>query len=388
MTPRRRTWLACQVLAQSLTACLALAEQPEQERAAVRQRLAVERAALVALREHRLGVLEVLEFIEHLGRSSAARARRIDSDLTALQWRIDLVQEQHAIAHQLVEERLTRLGPRLIAMYRLLRHHPLRSLLSAENFAAMIWRWRAMTALVEGDLQQLREAKRIADLESVLLSQLSGLNQQLDRWRESAMAEHRQAQVRRAELTEIVASLQADSLESKRAIRELEQADQALSKLIRQMQISQGSGFAALKGRLPLPTEGTVEVGFGKVVNPKFNTVTVQKGWDIRAPFGAPVKAIAGGRVVYAGWLRGYGNVLIVDHGGGFHSLVAHLDSLSRGVGEAVRAGDLVGTVGDSASLKEAYLYFEIRLDGEAVDPAAWMSAAGSARARAVPRHR
>lgn len=374
-----------QVMVQVLAAASTLAEQPEQERAAVRQRLAVERAALVALREQKLGVLEVLEFIEHLWRSSAARARRLDSELTALQSRIDLAQEQHALARELVEDRLTRLGPRLLVMYRLMRHHPLRSLLSAADFSAMIWRWRAMSGLVDGDLRLLREAKRIADLERLLLSQLSGLNEQLADWRESARAEHRQAEIRRGELTEIVASLQADSLESKRAIRELEQADQSLSKLIRQLEISRSSGFAALKGKLPMPTEGTVEVGFGKVVNPKFNTVTAQKGWDVRAPLGAQVKAIAGGQVAYAGWLRGYGNVLIVDHGGGFHTLVAHLDSISRGVGEGVRTGDVLGTVGETGSLKGAYLYFEIRLDGEAVDPAAWVGASGSARARVLP---
>jgi len=372
-----------QVIVQAWVATPTFAEQPDQERAAVRQRLAVERAALVALREQKLGVLEVLEFIEQLWRSSAARARRLDSELRALQSRIDLVQEQHALARELVEDRLTRLGPRLLVMYRLMRHHPLRSLLSAADFSAMIWRWRAMGVLAEADLRLLREAKRIADLEQLLLSQLSGLNEQLAEWRESARAEHRQAEIRRGELTEIVASLRADSLESKRAIRELEQADQSLSKLIRQMQISQSSGFAALKGRLPMPTEGTVEVGFGKVVNPKFNTVTVQKGWDVRAPWGTQVKAIAAGQVAYAGWLRGYGNVLIVDHGGGFHTLVAHLDSISRGVGEVVRSGDVVGTVGETGSLKGAYLYFEIRLDGEAVDPAAWVGASGSAKARA-----
>jgi len=372
-----------QVIVQAWVATPTFAEQPDQERAAVRQRLAVERAALVALREQKLGVLEVLEFIEQLWRSSAARARRLDSELRALQSRIDLVQEQHALARELVEDRLTRLGPRLLVMYRLMRHHPLRSLLSAADFSAMIWRWRAMGVLAGDDLRLLREAKRIADLEQLLLSQLSGLNEQLAEWRESARAEHRQAEIRRGELTEIVASLRADSLESKRAIRELEQADQSLSKLIRQMQISQSSGFAALKGRLPMPTEGTVEVGFGKVVNPKFNTVTVQKGWDVRAPWGTQVKAIAAGQVAYAGWLRGYGNVLIVDHGGGFHTLVAHLDSISRGVGEVVRSGDVVGTVGETGSLKGAYLYFEIRLDGEAVDPAAWVGASGSAKARA-----
>jgi len=134
--------------------------------------------------------------------------------------------------------------------------------------------------------------------------------------------------------------------------------------------------------------EGTLEVGFGKVVNPKFNTVTVQKGWDIRAEEGSGVRAIAQGQVVYAGWLRGYGNVLIIDHGGGFHSLVAHLASLSRAVGEAVKAEEVVGTVGDSGSLKGAYLYFEIRQDGEAIDPAVWIRSGAALGHRRVAANR
>jgi septal ring factor EnvC (AmiA/AmiB activator) len=94
------------------------------------------------------------------------------------------------------------------------------------------------------------------------------------------------------------------------------------------------------------------------------------------------VRAIATGQVVHAGWLRGYGNVLIIDHGGGFHSLVAHLASFARATGESVEGGEAVGTVGDTGSLKGAYLYFEIRQDGEAVDPAAWVGD-GAALARA-----
>jgi len=389
MSSSLRSLVAMQLLAQCLAAsAIVRADEPEQERAAVRERLAVERAAWAAVRAQKLGVLEVLEFIEQMGRSSAARARRLDAELGALRSRIDLAQEQQLLARAQVDERLDRLGPRLFVMYRLMQHHPLRSLLSAADFSSMIWRWRAMTTLVEGDLQLLREAKRVADLERLLLSQLSGLNELLDRWREAARAQQQEAELRRGELTEIVASLQADSVQSRRAIRELEQADQSLSKMIRQMHLSQASGFAALKGRLPMPADGTVEAGFGKVVNPKFNTVTVQKGWDIRVPFGAEVRAIAAGQVVYAGWLRGYGNVLIVDHGGGFHTLLAHLDSLSRGVGEPVQAGDAVGTVGDTGSLKGAYLYFQIRLDGEAVDPADWLGSPERVSVRVPSRTR
>jgi len=109
-------------------------------------------------------------------------------------------------------------------------------------------------------------------------------------------------------------------------------------------------------------------------VNPRFNTVTVQNGLDISAAAGAPVRAVAAGRVVHAGWFKGYGNLVIVDHGDGYHTLVAHLASMTTAAGEDVEAGSLLGTVGDTGSMKGAYLYFEVREKGRPLDPAAWLA--------------
>ena len=133
------------------------------------------------------------------------------------------------------------------------------------------------------------------------------------------------------------------------------------------------SGFRARKGQLSFPTKGLVEVGFGKVVNPRFNTVTVQKGIDIRAGEGTEVHTIGAGTVVYAGWLKGYGNLVIVDHGSNYHSLYAHLANSQVEVGNAVEEGEALGQVGDTGSLKGSYLYFEIRKAGQAVDPLPWL---------------
>jgi len=99
----------------------------------------------------------------------------------------------------------------------------------------------------------------------------------------------------------------------------------------------------------------------------------VQNGVDVEAPAGAPVRAIAPGRVVHAGWFKGYGNLVIVDHGEGYHTLVAHLASMQTAMGEEVDAGTVLGTVGDSGSLKGPYLYFEIREKGRPVDPRPWL---------------
>jgi murein hydrolase activator len=83
---------------------------------------------------------------------------------------------------------------------------------------------------------------------------------------------------------------------------------------------------------------------------------------------------VADGKVVFSGWLRGYGNLIIVDHGDGYHTVVAHLGELERKVGEEVHGGDALGPLGDTGSLKGPYVYFELRHRGVAVDPQVWLT--------------
>lgn len=131
--------------------------------------------------------------------------------------------------------------------------------------------------------------------------------------------------------------------------------------------------FARNRGHLPWPAAGALRVAFGQRVELVFGTVTSHNGWDIGAHAGSRVQAVASGQVVYAGWLRGYGQMVIVDHGDGYHSVAAHLASIDVQVGDAVTAGQWIGTVGDTGSLRGTVLYFEIRHKGVPVDPRAWL---------------
>ena len=129
------------------------------------------------------------------------------------------------------------------------------------------------------------------------------------------------------------------------------------------------------RGKLLFPVEhGRVEVRFGRTVDPRFGTVTLQRGLDIRAPEGSEVRAVYDGAVVHAGWFSGYGNLVILDHGDGLFSLFAHLATLAHAVGDVVERGDSLGTVGDTGSLKGPYLYFELRDGQKPLDPERWLS--------------
>jgi septal ring factor EnvC (AmiA/AmiB activator) len=133
-----------------------------------------------------------------------------------------------------------------------------------------------------------------------------------------------------------------------------------------------GSGvFATLKGKLHLPVRGDVIGRFGK---PRAEGGATWKGLFIRAAEGTEVKAIAAGQVVFADWLRGFGNLMVLDHGDGFLSVYGNNQSLLRETGRSVQTGETVATVGNSGGNPESGLYFELRHQGQAFDPLRWVS--------------
>ncbi len=132
-----------------------------------------------------------------------------------------------------------------------------------------------------------------------------------------------------------------------------------------------GRPFTQLKGQLNLPVRGELRNRFG---SPREDSGLSWKGLFITAPAGQEVKAIAAGRVVFADWLRGFGNLLIIDHGGGYMSLYGNNESLYKQVGAATRGGETVAAVGNSGGNTDSGLYFEIRHQGKAFDPLGWVS--------------
>jgi murein hydrolase activator len=131
-----------------------------------------------------------------------------------------------------------------------------------------------------------------------------------------------------------------------------------------------GNPFSALKGRLSLPVRGELANRFGSL---RADGGITWKGLFIRSINGEEVKAIAGGRVVFADWLRGFGNLMIVDHGGSYMSLYGNNETNHKQAGDTVRGGDTIATVGNSGGNPDSGLYFELRHQGKPFDPLNWV---------------
>lgn len=127
--------------------------------------------------------------------------------------------------------------------------------------------------------------------------------------------------------------------------------------------------FAAMKGRMGAPVNGSVAARFGG----RRGDGPTWKGTFIKAPEGAEVRAVAAGRVVHADWMRGFGNLIIIDHGGEYLSIYGNNQTLLKRAGDAVRAGETIASAGNTGGNEESGLYFELRHRGKAFDPAGWV---------------
>jgi septal ring factor EnvC (AmiA/AmiB activator) len=131
--------------------------------------------------------------------------------------------------------------------------------------------------------------------------------------------------------------------------------------------------FGSLRGRLPWPLRGEIISSFGRKKSTRFDTYTLNNGIKIRPQDSDEVRSVHGGEVIYSDYFKGYGNLLIIQHPGNYHSLYGHCDTFLKKSGDRVTAGDVVAQAGSSGSLSGKCLYFEIRQNLISQDPLLWL---------------
>ena len=351
----------------------------------VQQRLTEERAQAEKLAGREASLLGRLAELERQIELEGRALRAAQARLRAANARLSVVEERARVAQAQVDEATDKLGPRLTARYRLGREGYLRFLLGARSIADVLRRRRLFNALLEADLDALAVLRFTADGAKAARDELAAARneQQLSVQDESDKRTALQSKSDQQKV--LLASVQREKAVHEQAVRELEEAERELSSKLAEIEkqspamvapeITLRASIRKARGKLPFPVaKGRVEVHFGRTTDPRFGTVTLQKGVDVRAPLGTPVHAVWDGKVAHAGWFKGFGNLLIIDHGDRVFSLMAHLDQLEKAVGDVVHQGDEVGTVGDTGSLKGAYLYFELRDGQKPLDPERWLS--------------
>ncbi|HWU37104.1 MAG TPA: peptidoglycan DD-metalloendopeptidase family protein, partial [Candidatus Acidoferrum sp.] len=306
------------------------------------------------------------------------------------------------------ERRLTQsrslLKRRLRAIYKQGRFGYVRTLLGAEDFSAAARRLKYLSAVAEQD-------QRVMQTYRTTLSDLSRKRTELERYQAEVADAKDKVSTTRGQIAEeqrkrrvLLASVQEEKAGHLTKIKELEISAKDLQGLIARLQSEEerqrrssrssarpespraevpgdreealdlrGASFERLKGKLIWPAAGPLSSSFGRQEHPRFHTVTFNHGIEIAAAEGKDIVAVAEGSAIYADWFKGYGRLIILDHGGGYFTLYAHASELLVRSGESVSRGQVIGKVGETGSLEGPQLYFEVRYKGKPQDPLAWL---------------
>jgi murein DD-endopeptidase MepM/ murein hydrolase activator NlpD len=131
--------------------------------------------------------------------------------------------------------------------------------------------------------------------------------------------------------------------------------------------------FISLKGLLNMPVKGRIVSSFGPYNDAKFKVTNFRSGIDIKAERGEPVYAVCVGSVLFSSWFKGYGNMIILDHGDNYYTVYANVEETFKKKGDRVETGEVIATVGDTGSMIGPKLYFEVRHHGKPIDPKQWI---------------
>ena len=190
------------------------------------------------------------------------------------------------------------------------------------------------------------------------------------------LAEEEALSAKRKNKELMLASVKQEKSSLTQMLKEMEEASNRLLEIIRQSEkgdLYTGRGFAALKGSLPWPVEGKVIIPYGSQKDPQFNTPVFRSGTFIESSSGTLAKAVHEGKVVFAEWFKGYGQLVIINHGEGYHSLYGSLAEIFAGVGDIIKEKQVIGKVGNSGLVNVPGLYFELRYKGKPLNPLQWL---------------
>ena len=327
----------------------------------------------------------VLEDLERLDKALSKKEEELADIENSI---IKLKQKTHALDARIAglmqeKERLTGLlEQRLVAMYKMKKGGVMQPLFSSDSVYDFGRRYKYINKIVEFDADLLKDYRENQSLLEVEKERLNEFQAEAFSLKNAVENKKDEIEEEKNKKETILITIKKEKDIQLVAIREMENASKELQSFLDKFKKDMidnavgipASGFAAMRGHLPMPVNGKIVSMYGKIEHPKFHTVTFNNGIEIAANMGAEIKSVYKGRVAYSGWFRGYGKVMIVDHGEGYYTLFARLSKVIKDVNSPVEKGDVIALVGDTGSIKGPHLYFEVRKKGVPLDPLNWLT--------------
>lgn len=377
---------------------LSQAENPKAELSGVKRAITEKKKLINNARKVEVVVSsELLEINRNLEKKESDLIR-MDRDLRGVESALVRTGREIARVTDEANKKRQEIERRLSSLYKAGELGALRMFFSSESFPQMAENIRYMRSILENDKRIFLEYNGKIDELRTLKADLERDAAKKEKIKDSIALKKREIEQEKSKKASYLVKVRQDRKSYEASLKELQQNASRLQTMIERLDAlnrrklssrhaKPGSrltplaelppvpdrGFASQKGRMSLPVRGEILESFGKHKHPEFNSYTFSKGLSIAANIGADIKSVYEGTVIFADYFKGFGNMAIVDHGGGYFSLYAHASRISKKVGAEVARGETIATVGDVDSTKGAMLYFEIRHQGKPVDPAEWV---------------
>lgn len=315
------------------------------------------------------------------------RLKLKEKELEAYKWDIQVNRNKASALSSEVEEmeRLLEkqklvLAKRLRLSYKEGSLFPVKVLFSADNVNDLLQRIKYLEMVTAYDTSIFHHYhEKLGELEAEKES-LQQTQAKLLELEQEAISKKEGVRREKEEKANLLNKLKNEKKLALQARQELINASGTLNNLIlgleKKLETGEGLSFEESKGFMELPVHGIILNTIGKKRVRDYDSYIVYNGINIKVAKGTPVRAIHSGKVLFAGNLEGYGNLIILGHGNKFHSLYGHLDEIITSVGKKIRSGQIIAKSGDTGSLVGESLYFELRNLGKPVDPTGWFKIA------------
>ncbi len=349
-----------------------------QEKQTIETRMQGEASRVHEFSQKETRLIQDLDAMDYRLNQARIRANSLSSRIGDLEQTMAALQTDRQALSCRIHERRTYAQNRLAALYRMHAAGRLNMMAPPATVFDFLVNRRAMELVVGADYEIIDNLNQDLSQMQALEAQVTEQKAALDKF-EQDLAREIQIMTRTSEKKQtILHAIQHQKKMAHAALASLKEAAETLDRQIASFDKHRKSdldmiAFSSQKGRLMPPVAGNIISRFGIRQSGDYKSFTFQSGVDIKGELGEPVRSVFRGNVIFAEWLKGYGNMVIVNHGENYYTLYAHLQEMFKKKGDAVDAGEVIATLGDTGSMKGVCLHFELRHHGKPVDPLKWL---------------
>lgn len=362
-----------------LFSSVSLGTTHEEEYKKIQQKMSEQKKKLRETQERESSILNDLEGVNMKLGKIEAELNRHRKDLRSTETEISAVTSDIENMNSVLSKQKEWLKRKLMVMQKFgYSGDMLTLLMSAEDISQMMRIWKYLENIALYEHRVIGDYRETLSRYNEKYERLRVLKVQLKANAERVTAMEQQFAEQKRSKVLILSSVRKEKASQQKMLAELKEASKRILDLIEKSSKTDtytgaGAGFTRLKGKLPWPAEGRIAVPYGAQKDPEFSTPIFRNGVHIQTYSNSEARTVSEGKVIFAEWFKGFGQLVIVNHGNGYHTLYGNLSEIFSHVGDIIRENQVIGKVGTSGILNAPGLYFEIRYKGKPLDPAQWL---------------